>query len=592
MTLGVSRALRAWLVLTTIGCLVIYANARIDTSDPPSDAAMTWAWATIHAQHSGEPAPAPPETATNYAPSGPIVASTFVRGRLVDHTVESGDFVGAIRRIANVPRDKKAKVVLSVVLGEGPLTMGVPILSALSVVPLREGVVARLNGRQELLPPAEMRALDLYDGAVATPLPDLTFGTRIEGAVALLARRLSTDPETLMRDGTLVRFVSTTLTQEPEASDSVVPEVLTRAATEGARFLLRHQQRDGRYTYVYDARTGKPRNDPYNMPRHAGTTYFLAQMAHMANMPEARDGAIRALQWTATRALRRCGDGDARCVESDGRVDVGSAALTAVAATELLKSGELPWVREVLTGLTAFLRSMQRPDGELMHVYDLVAHQPVDVQLLYYSGEAAFALLNAHRVTKDPRDLEAAKRLMAHLTGDGWSFFGSRYYFGEEHWTCLAVGEAADRIDVSRGAEFCERWAQFNRAVQYGADQTPWPIAGTYGVGPVLLPRLTPVASRTEAAISIYEMQRAKPQQQAALKKQIEAGLSALLRFRWAPGPSYLFFSPKAAFGGMTGSPSDTVARNDFVQHAGSAMIRWARVLRDEESGRQQSRSR
>ena len=28
----------------------------------------------------------------------------------------------------------------------------------------------------------------------------------------------------------------------------------------------------------------------------------------------------------------------------------------------------------------------------------------------------------------------------------------------------------------------------------------------------------------------------------------------------------------------MTGSPSDTLARNDFVQHAASAMIRWARV--------------
>lgn len=279
-------------------------------------------------------------------------------------------------------------------------------------------------------------------------------------------------------------------------------------------------------------------------------------------------------------------------MESDGRVDVGSAALTAVAATELLKSGELPWVREMLTGLTAFLRSMQRPDGELMHVYDLVAQRPVDVQLLYYSGEAAFALLNAHRVTKDPRDLEAAKRLMAHLTGDGWSFFGSRYYFGEEHWTCLAVGEAADRIDVTRGAEFCQRWAEFNRAVQYGPHQTPWPIAGTYGVGPVLLPRLTPVASRTEAAISIYEMRRTAPHQRPALRKQIESGLSALLRFRWAPGPSYLFFSPKAAFGGMTGSPSDTVARNDFVQHAGSAMIRWARVLRDENRTEQHAHSR
>ena len=32
----------------------------------------------------------------------------------------------------------------------------------------------------------------------------------------------------------------------------------------------------------------------------------------------------------------------------------------------------------------------------------------------------------------------------------------------------------------------------------------------------------------------------------------------------------------------MPGSPVDLTVRNDFVQHAGSAWIRWAEVLREE----------
>lgn len=579
-----TRALSVWLLLTLVGCLSVYQWTRIDESPSPSADATRWAWAVFDAARNGQAPPNPPQAAVNYRGSGPIVVSTFRRGRLQQQIVSTHRFERSIRDAAQAIGGEPLEVVISIVVGEGPLGTTIPILTELGVVPLREGILARMGGKLALLPPAEMRALNLYDGAVPTPLPELSFGTRVDSALDYLARQLGTDRAQLEAKGEVRRVRAVTLTRTGDPDSRISPRVLTQAARDGAEFLLRHQKRNGRYTYIYDARTGREQPSPYNMPRHAGTTYFLAQMARLANMPSARDGAIRALKWTYQHTLRQCGAPESRCVESDGRVDVGSAALTAVAATEVLKSGEVPWVREMLLGLTTFLRSMQRPDGELMHVYDLQAQRPVDVQLLYYSGEAAFALLNAHRITQDPRDLEAAKRLMAHLTGAGWSFFGSRYYYGEEHWTCLAVGEAADRVSVTSGVDFCERWTSFNRAVQYDANQTPWPIAGTYGVGPLFLPRLTPVASRTEAAISVYETLLAQKRPSQPLKRQIEAGLGALLRFRWAPGPTYLFMNPADAFGGMTGSPSDWIVRNDFVQHAGSAMIRWAQVLERERS--------
>ena len=85
---------------------------------------------------------------------------------------------------------------------------------------------------------------------------------------------------------------------------------------------------------------------------------------------------------------------------------------------------------------------MQRPDGELMHEYDVEAQAPIDVQHLYYSGETAFALLRAHAVLGNPEDLRVATGAMTHLTGAAWDFFGSRYYYGEEHWTCIAAGRS------------------------------------------------------------------------------------------------------------------------------------------------------
>jgi hypothetical protein len=236
----------------------------------------------------------------------------------------------------------------------------------------------------------------------------------------------------------------------------------------------------------------------------------------------------------------------------------------------------------MLAGLTAFLRAQQRPDGELMHEYDLAADRPIDVQHLYYSGEAAFALVLAHEAARDPRDLAAARRVMRHLTGAGWSFFGSRYYYGEEHWTCIAAGAARTVSDTDDALDFCDRWASYNRVLQYGPGETPWPVSGAYGVGPVILPRLTPIASRTEAFVSTYELALHHGHRDTALRRQIERGLGALLRYRWSPGPTHLLAHPLGARGGIPGSPVDLTIRNDFVQHAGAAMIRWAAILRDE----------
>jgi hypothetical protein len=366
---------------------------------------------------------------------------------------------------------------------------------------------------------------------------------------------------------------------------AVRPDVATlrRAAREGAEFLLRHMQPDGRYTYVYSGGTGE-RSPPhaYSMPRHAGTTYFLAQADRLLDMPAARLGALEALRYVARERLRRCGAPERLCIENGGRGDMGASALTAVAAAEVLRRGEDRVARRLLVGLTEFIRSMQRKDGELMHVYDLERDRPIDVQLMYYSGEAAYALLRSHAVLDDERNLAAAHRLMRHLTGAGWSFFGSRYFYGEEHWTCQAVSQAARLFDLPAhdpGVDFCRRWLAFQRVLQYGEGHTPWPVQGAIGVGPVLVPRVTTVSSRTETAAMLYPVFHALGLDAGPVRRQVEASLGFLLRAHWAPGPAHLLADPDAARGGMPGSPASLDVRNDFVQHAGSAFLLWLEAL-------------
>jgi hypothetical protein len=375
------------------------------------------------------------------------------------------------------------------------------------------------------------------------------------------------------------RVVFTPLRATPDPDHSTRQQVL-EAAREMAGFILRHQSQEGRFTYVYDAR--QDREDlgaGYSLARHSGTAFFLAKAARDLQMPEAHAGARKALAFIKNEALGNCGSFDRLCTTWNDRAEFGASALAALASAELLQSGDIPEIRELLRGLLAFLRAQQRPDGELMHEFDRRANRPIDVQRMYYSGEAANALIAGYEVLGDPRDKAAAVRLMKHLTGAGWSFFGARYYYGEEHWTCQAVGRAAPHMDVSSALDFCVRWGGYQRRLQYEPGQTPWNSTGAFGVGPVLLPRVTMAASRVEALVPIYRLILQRGQKNPRLRETLERSVGLLLRMRWDADDAHLFARPAAAMGGVPSTAAELTSRADMVQHAGSALLGWAEVL-------------
>jgi hypothetical protein len=219
-------------------------------------------------------------------------------------------------------------------------------------------------------------------------------------------------------------------------------------------------------------------------------------------------------------------------------------------------------------------------------VYDRAQKKPIDVQFLYFTGEASLALARSHAITNDPRDLEASRRALSRLSGSGWSFFGSRYYFSEEHWTCQSVAELWERAPDEEALEFCSRWHVYQRRLQQDADETPFDAEGAFGVGPLVSPRITPASSRGEAAGALaavlHRERRAGHHQRDAelilVERELRRALTFVLRNQFHPGPAHLFADPGAVRGAMPGSPVDWQLRIDYAQHAGSMMVRWLEV--------------
>jgi hypothetical protein len=350
---------------------------------------------------------------------------------------------------------------------------------------------------------------------------------------------------------------------------------LRASVNAAARYLARGVSSEGRFRYLVDAPTNRNMGG-YDWPRHSGATYFLAQAAGLSKDPDIAYAALRAAGYLRDHAMVPCGAH--RCIGDEDLVDIGSSGLALLAFVEIARTDLDAAYGLVVPELASFLRSQQRPDGEFMHIYDRKANAPVDRQLLFYSGEAAFALSRANELTHDPMDLDASARALEYLVGPGWRFLGSRYYWGEEHWTCQTMADLWSRVPNRPALDFCLGWNAFNRALQYGPNDTPYDADGAFGFGTIVSPRFTPAGSRTEAAIATLEIARkagVDAATVAALDDQSRRSLALLVRQQFRPGPSHLFVDPAAVEGALPATGVDWSLRIDYAQHAGCAMIRW-----------------
>jgi hypothetical protein len=475
-------------------------------------------------------------------------------------------------------------VVRETIVGEGSMLADPELAFAISLVPGRDGVRATLGGRTAYVTPDDLLARQAYDHGAAIAELGLAIGVRTADVIALLADRLGASEAEVRARAALGRVRFERTIDAPPApntgvtADTLTPAIVKESAIAAARYLARGISPDGHFRYYVDATKNKDLGG-YDWPRHAGATYFLAQAAHASGEPELGIAALRGAWLLRDKAMVSCGE--TRCVGEDAQVEIGSSALALIAFSEIVTTGlDLTFVPNVAE-LARFLRGQQRPDGEMMHLYERGARHPIDVQYLYYSGEAALALSRAHRITHDPADLEASRRVLAYLVGPAWSFFGSRYYFGEEHWTCQVMDDLWDRAASPEALDFCVRWHAYGRRMQFGPGETPFDAAGAFGVGPVVTPRLTPVASRCEAGVATRHALAAahgSGAELAALDRQLRLSLALLVRQQLRPGVSHLFADPQAVSGAMPGSEVDWQLRIDYAQHAGSAMLRWLEV--------------
>jgi hypothetical protein len=467
------------------------------------------------------------------------------------------------------------------VIDEGPLLSFSPLVLALSIVAGRDGIAASYAGRAFYLTPDDLLTRQATRDGVHVGRLGLRIGLDDPDAVLdEIAAALHTDRRELRARGRLRRIL--VRREHPPAdtwpqstAEPVGPAALRGALKDAADYLVRNQKADGSFYYELAALSASELPG-YGWPRHGGAALTLAQVAVRTGDPAIRDAALRAARLLQRSATLACGAW--RCIGDSERVDAGSSALALLTYCALARGQITREFAPDIQQLSGFLRSLQRQDGEFMHVYDRTLQRPVDVQLPYYTGEIALALARAERLTGNPADLHAASAGLARLVRR--SLFQNRYYFSTEHWTCQALQELWDRAPNRAALEFCLDDQRFNlQAESRGADLRDF--AGGIAPNPFAPPRMAATGARTEGAVATLATALAagrSADEISALDAQVRRALAFMLRFQLRPGPRHLMHDPARMLGAMPGSPTDLSIRIDYQQHVAGSMLRYLQL--------------
>ncbi|MHB8968949.1 MAG: prenyltransferase/squalene oxidase repeat-containing protein [Pirellulaceae bacterium] len=375
----------------------------------------------------------------------------------------------------------------------------------------------------------------------------------------------------------------------PESPAVRVPaEQLQAAIDRSAHYLAGLCDASGRFAYRTHLDPQAELRPAYNVLRHAGAVYALAQYCQRSRDPEVCGAMRRAAEFLRRECLGPvAGNANLLAVWSDPEMEghqeprqakLGGAglALIALLSVERVEPGSTPLAE--LQAVGRFLIFMQKSDGRFFSKYFPDTGRSDAWQSDYYPGEAALGLLMLHVHDPAPQWLATATKALQSIAERGAA---TRPTFPDQ-WFLLATEQMMqqtvdDALPISRDVVVAHaRQTSVDMLDEQQRQIHDVTIRGCYTPDG----RCCPTATRLEGLLAA---QAFLPASDAALstrmRQSIELGMGFLLRCQIVEGPN-AGAVPRVMPG--FAQPEDDADREragevriDYVQHALSAMMRF-----------------
>lgn len=370
-------------------------------------------------------------------------------------------------------------------------------------------------------------------------------------------------------------------------------EELQRAIAGCVAYLNDNCRETGRFRYLRYLDPERKNPSEYNLLRHAGAIYAVADYALEAGDPAPLSMLRRAsgylmeyvrplpsqpelsLLWsTASR------DGDSQPV---GKLGGAGLSLAALSLVEQLMPGTVPLAS--LQGLARFIGFLQKPDGGFYSRYfpESDCKDP-DWLSLYYPGEAAIGLALLFRLDTEQRWLDLALAALRYLA----TLRQGQPQVEADHWALLAT------LELYRLRDRIATEVDWTLLLQHGVQIAEGVIGRGYLAGNAgRLPlhfdwlennrRSTPLATRLEGILALFEtLDSRQANFRSALFQFASQGIRQLLdsQIQKQPfrGGIADFLTAQLPVNGQ-GEVEPSEVRIDYVQHGLSALLRYRRLV-------------
>ncbi|MEQ1505117.1 MAG: beta-L-arabinofuranosidase domain-containing protein [Myxococcota bacterium] len=362
------------------------------------------------------------------------------------------------------------------------------------------------------------------------------------------------------------------------------PDRVLDRALWAAEALARTVDADGRIRYEYDTGTGKEKKG-YNLLRHAGSSFALIQAYHRTGHAPWKDAAERALRYMVSKSKTDertgpYGGGTVRYLVEGSHIKLGGAALALVAlSTWQTATGDASFAGEAREFAT-YLVSQQQEDGEFVYfAAKEPGGAPRDDSSAYYPGEAVLGLVSWYALDPDPKWLQTAVRGADWLVGVRDAGRG-RSKLDNDHWLLMALrdlhrvtGDDRYRIHALKIADA----VAYQRQRQAGHELYHRDYVGGFYEPP----RSTPAATRAEGLVAVLELGPGDLEREARIRELLLGTVQHMVQSQVTPETTWWMPRPAEVVGGFAGGIVDPDLRNDFTQHALSALLGTERILRD-----------
>ncbi len=206
--------------------------------------------------------------------------------------------------------------------------------------------------------------------------------------------------------------------------------------SKATNFLVNQVKDNGKFVYGYFSAFGKKINT-YNILRHSSSLYSMCEGYEIVQDARIKEAVERGIDYLIREAVVYKDENKAFVVDkaNHNEIKLGSNATAILAMTKYMEVTKTNTYKEVAQALANGIIEMKLPDEGFIHVLDYPSYSIKDLdRIIYYEGEAIFALLRLYAFNKNEYWLDEVKKTFDY-------FIANDYWKHHDHWLSYAANE-------------------------------------------------------------------------------------------------------------------------------------------------------